>query len=277
MQKSGSMSPSREHSSEADAFLARGWRRFDYDESLARWARQVLPAARAAVTRPENADWIRCEGTWFVGVNALPNGPDGSVAGSMPIGGRAVEFIRHELGMTGFGWDRGQVSVVYPGYPRRMASESPAAFRFRRRRDAAHIDGILHEGPDRRRHLRMYHEFILGIPMANVSASTSPLVVWEGSHEIVRQAFRDHFGEAPPERWPDEDVTELYQSVRRTIFESCRRVAVTAALGEAYLVHRLALHGIAPWSAPASTRPDGRMVVYFRPDTGSPETWLSAP
>jgi len=267
---------SRDADSGAEAFLAKGWCRFGYDATLAAWVEQILPAARAAVTRPENAG-LRCGGTWFVGVNALPNGPDGAIPGGDPIAGRAIEFIRRELGMTGFGWDRGQVSIVYPGYPQRMRSETAAAFRYRRDRDAAHIDGILHEGPDRRRHLRMYHEFILGIPAVEVTAATSPLVVWEGSHEIVRQAFRAYFGDLPPERWPDEDVTELYQCVRREVFDRCERVAVTGRPGEAYLLHRLVLHGMAPWLESAQAPADGRMIVYFRPDTGSPQSWLSAP
>jgi hypothetical protein len=244
---------------------------------LARWVDAALPAARAAVTAPANAARRRCGGTWFVGVNALANDARGAVSDGEPIAGAAVDFIRGELGMTGFGWDPGQVSVVYQGYPQPEEGESPAAFRFRRERDAAHIDGVLHEGPNRRRHLRQYHEFILGVPMIATSAGMSPLVVWEGSHEIVRAAFRDCYGDAAPASWPDRDVTELYQRVRATIFERCKRVEVAAQPGEAYLLHRLALHGISPWQAAPGTGSAGRMIVYFRPDTGTPERWLNAP
>jgi hypothetical protein len=258
-----------------DAFLARGWCRFPFDAALAQWAERIGPAARAAVTGPASSDWLRCDGTWFVGVNVLPNDASGALADGAPIVGRAVEFVRRELGLSDFGWDRGQVSVVYPGYPRQMPHESAAAFRYRRERAAAHVDGILVEGPDRRRHLRMYHEFILGIPLAEIDAGRSPLVLWEGSHEIVRQAFREHFGEMPPAEWPDVDVTDLYRSVRRRIFDTCERIEVTARPGESYLLHRLTLHGIVPWTGPASA--DGRMIVYFRPDTGTPERWLNAP
>lgn len=258
-------------------FSTKGWCRFPYDQILARWVRQILPAARAAVAAPENAGWLHHRGTWFVGVNALPNDSRGAVDGCEPIAGAAIDFIHGELGMSGFGWDRGQVSVVYPGYPKRSAAEPAGAFRFRRERDAAHIDGILHEGPDRRRHLRMYHDFILGIPMVEVNPGMSPLVLWEGSHEIIRQAFREYLGELPPERWPDEDLTRIYQSVRRDIFERCERIEIVAQPGEAYLLHRLTLHGIAPWTAPADAGPDGRMIVYFRPDTGTPDSWLNAP
>ena len=258
-------------------FFERGWCRFPHDDTLAAWLAQILPAARAAVSSPDNAEWLHCGGTWFVGVNVLPNGPDGAVPGGLPIAGRAIDFVRHTLGMTGFGWDKGQVSVVYPGYPKRMTSETAAAFRYRCERDAAHIDGVLRDGPDRHRFLRMYHEFILGIPAVEVDSGTSPLVVWDGSHELVRQAFRERFGALPASSWPKQDVTDAYHAVRRKIFASCERIEITAKPGEAYLLHRLSLHGIAPWSAPGPAAADGRMILYFRPDTGSPETWLNAP
>jgi hypothetical protein len=158
-----------------------------------------------------------------------------------------------------------------------MASESATAYRYRRNHDAAHLDGILREGPQKRRHLREHHAFILGIPMAEVSADASPLVVWEGSHEVFRRTLQDFFRDAHPQDWAAADVTELYQSTRRNIFATCRRVEIAARPGEAYLVHRLALHGIAPWTASASAGPDGRMIVYFRPDIGGAQPWLFAP
>jgi hypothetical protein len=258
-------------------FLAKGWCRFEYDAALARWAERVIPVARDCVKAPENAKWLRCGGTWFIGVNALPNAVDGSVAGGVPLAGCAVDFIRRELGLTGLDWDRGQVSVVYPGYPKKVSAESDAAFRYRRKRDAAHVDGVLREGSEGRRFLRNHHAFILGIPLVDVRAETSPFVVWERSHEFVRAAFRDYFGDMQPALWAQEDVTDLYHEVRRRVFETCRRVEVTAQPGQAYVVHRLALHGIAPWSDSASSGTDSRMVVYFRPESGSPEAWLNEP
>jgi hypothetical protein len=60
------------------------------------------------------------------------------------------------------------------------------------------------------------------------------------------------------------------------VFEACPRVALTAKPGEAYVVHRLALHGCAPWQGGAQTE-DGRMIIYFRPQYDSPEPWLEAP
>lgn len=258
-------------------FFAKGWRRFAYDETLARWVAQALPAARAAVAAPENAQWRRSAGTWFVGVNALPNDAAGALPGGTPLAGRAVDFIRNDLRLGAFDWDSAQVSVVYPGYPQQTESESEGAFRFRRERDAAHVDGVLHEGPRKRRYLCQFHRFILGIPMVE-SAGASPLVVWEGSHELVRRALLERLGAMPAARWQDEDITELYRSVRREIFETCERVELVAQPGEAYLLHRLVLHGIAPWPESAPAGADGRMIAYFRPEAEEPtQAWLTAP
>lgn len=261
----------------ARTFLDRGWCRFASDAVLASWVARTRDTARAAVHAPANAKWLRCGGTWFAGVNALPSDASGAVENGVPIGGRAVDFVHRALGLTGIAWDRAQVSVVYPGYPRPMASESAAAYRYRLQRDAAHVDGVLRVGPQRRRYVREHHAFILGIPMTDARNGASPLVVWEGSHHIVRRALRDFFGDLPCDDWRDEDVTTLYHATRREVFDRCARVAIAARPGEAYLVHRLALHGIAPWAQGASADPDGRMIVYFRPDIGHAGDWLLAP
>jgi len=257
--------------------LAKGWCRFGYDPALAEWVRLALPAARKAVGARENASWLRCGGTWFVGVNALPNDPSGAVGGSGPLRGDAVCFIRQALGISAFRWDRAQISACYPRYPQPMESEPAAAFRYRRERDAAHVDGLLPEGIDRRRHLREYHAFILGIPMVEFSADASPFVVWEGSHELIRRALSERFSERPPDRWGDEDLTEAYHQMRRRVFASCRRVEIPATPGEAFIAHRLVLHGVAPWAESATAGDDGRMICYFRPIIGGPLEWLTAP
>ena len=258
-------------------FFEKSWCRIDYDRQLADWVEHALPAARKTVTSPANAEWLRCGGTWFAGVNALPNSDDGSVGDGGRLRGVAVDFIREQLGITGFIWDKGQVSICYPGYPQPMTSETPAAFRYRRERDAAHIDGLLPEGERRRRHLREHHGFILGLPMVEFDAQASPFIVWEGSHEIVRKAFVERFDGLKPEQWEDEDVTAIYQRTRREVFESCKRVEVAARPGEAFVVHRLALHGVAPWLETARAGKDGRMICYFRPDYGDAFSWLTNP
>jgi hypothetical protein len=261
----------------ARQFFDRGWCRFAPDPLLGDWVAAALPAARASVTNPQHAKWLRYQGTWFAGVNALPNDAHGAVAGSGPLGGAVVDFIAAELGLEGFAWDQAQVSVCYPGYPQAMAGESDALLRYRRERDAAHVDGLLREGAKRRRFLREFHGFILGIPMVEFDADASPFVIWEGSQEIVRSAFLRRFEGLPPERWSDEDVTEAYQAARQQVFETCPRVEIQARPGEAFLAHRLAVHGMAPWREGAAAGADGRMIVYFRPDTFGPEEWLNNP
>ncbi len=258
-------------------FYKNGWRLINFDPVLKAWVDKVLPCAREQVNAKRNRQWLRCNGTWFAGVNVLPNTGLGEVGDSGPLAGTAMEFIRQSLRITDFDLDPGQISVCYPGYPRAGASETPQSHRYRLRRDAAHVDGLLPEGPDRRRHLREYHAFILGIPMVAFSSDAAPFVVWEGSHEIIRQTFRSAWHKLPPEQWGDLDITEIYKQARRTIFSQCRRVLIHARPGESFVVHRLALHGTAPWRENAEAGPDGRMICFFRPQAGGPDNWLNAP
>lgn len=257
-------------------FFANSWCRFPFDPALANWVQHVLPTAKQ--TRFENAHkhWLRCGETWFAGVNVLPNDTTGAIAGGSPLTGMAVDFLRDQLKVAPLEWEAAQVSICYPAYPQPMIGESEAAFRYRRDKCAAHIDGILPEGEKRRRHLREHHRFILGIPLTHYDEGAAPLVVWEGSHEIVRQTLRQCYGDLPAALWGDVDITEVYRDLRNRIFDECERIEIIAEPGESYIVHRLALHGIAPWRSPAVADPDCRVICYFRPETPSPEDWLKA-
>ena len=259
----------------AKQFFSRGWCRFDRDPLLLAWTNAALASARASLDDPRHEKWLRYQGTWFAGVNALPNDATSAIAGSGPLRGRAIDFIADELKLEGFDWDAAQVSVCYPGYPRPMEGESPGKARYRRERDAAHVDGLLPEGPQRCRHLREHHGFILGIPMVEFDANASPFVVWEGSHEIVRDVFAARFAGIPVAQWGEQDVTAVYHAARERIFSSCRRVQIHARPGEAFLAHRLILHGMAPWRDDAVAGSDGRMICYFRPDPFGPGEWLN--
>ena len=263
----------------AAAFAETGWARFPADPALAAWAKAAAPVAEALAADPAlHPRDLRCAGAWFAGVNVFPNGADGRAPGGPPLAGAAVDFALASVGLTAVAWDRAQISVAYPGYPRHGVEESAAAFRYRRDRDAAHVDGLLREGPERRRFLAETHLFILGIPLDDPADGAAPLVVWEGSHEIMRAAFRETLAGVDPADWPRIDVTEPYQAARRRCFETCRRVALPARRGEAYVVHRLALHGVAPWAAPMDAAP--RAVAYFRPPppaTLPPDWTLAAP
>lgn len=264
----------------ARQFFSGGWCRFPFDAALAAWAAAARPAAEAGLEDPGlRARWLRCGGTWFVGVHALPNDGAGAIAeaGVPPLPGPAVTFIREVLGFAG-ALDRAQVSVCLPGYPQPWEGESEAAFRYRLRRDAAHVDGLRRSEPGRCRRLGEAHAFVLGIPLTAVDPAAAPFVVWEGSHELIRAALAERLAGIPPARWPDEDITEAYHAARRVVFDRCPRVTVPARPGEAYIVHRLALHGVAPWTASTETRP--RMIAYFRPELpgeGRFADWLALP
>ncbi len=244
-----------------------GWAVLPWDARVAAWADAAGRVARDVVADPEmRARWLRHGGTWFVGVDALPNAPDGSIGG-VPLVGGWDELLR-----WGGSWHPAQLSVVWPGYPQADADESPAAARFRRERDAAHLDGLLAEGPEKRRHLREPHAFVLGLPLTEMDEGRAPFVVWEGSHVIIGRAFAEAFAGVAPEDWGEVDVTEAYQSARRDVFATCRRVEVTAGPGEAILCHRRAIHGTAPWRG-GDAAP--RMVAWFRPILENVAVWLA--
>ncbi|MEY4697238.1 MAG: hypothetical protein RIT14_1666 [Pseudomonadota bacterium] len=248
-----------------EGFAERGWRRV-VDPAIGAWAHAARGQAVRAMALPRD-DW-RCGETWCVGLDALDNAPDGSVAGvALPWG---------VLGLDPVPLHRGQVSVVRPGYPQPWDGETEAGFRFRRDRDAAHLDGLLPVGPQKRRMVQEPHGWILGIPLNSSGVGASPLVVWEGSHRVMRAGLAGVL-RGDPAGWAEVDVTEAYQAARRQVFETCRRVELPGAPGEAVVLHRLMIHGVAPWAAGAMAEEPGRMVAYFRPLLPSVEAWLTLP
>lgn len=259
-----------------ETFFSDGFLRFPADQATLAWARHARPVAAATAHDPAQAAWLRCGGTWFVGVDALPNDPQGRVGDGPPLKGAAADFVRTHLGLS-LPLHRAQVSICYPGYPQPSAEESAAAFSFRRNRDAAHVDGLLAEGPEKRRHLREPHAYILGITLTEQSGDAAPLTVWKGSHRIMTPMFAAAFAGRAPSTWKDVDVTAAYQDARRQAFASCERIALPTSPGEAVLVHRHLLHGVAPWGEGATAQPEGRMIAYLRPEFPSIEDWLDAP
>lgn len=263
------MSPIRE-------FLNLGFLHFPGEQAVEAWALHARGFGAAAARDPAQAHWLRCGGTWFVGVDALPNDAQGRVGGGPQLRGKAMDFITQELGLS-LPLHRAQVSICYPGYPQPSAEESAAAYQFRLKRDAAHVDGLLAEGPEKRRYVKEPHAYILGLPLTRQSVTAAPLVVWEGSHLIMREMFRQAFAGHAPEQWHAVDVTEPYQAARREVFATCRRIELAANPGEATLLHRHLLHGVAPWGETATAPDDGRMIAYFRPEAEHPADWLNAP
>lgn len=258
------------------AYRDRGWVLFDRDDRVQDWIDRYRADILATRDAPENALWHRYGGTWFAGVNVLPNDPLGRIGDGPPLTGAAVDFAASALPFGRLPLDRAQVSICKPGYPEPMPGESDAVFAFRRDRDAAHLDGLLKHGSDRRRFLKEMHGYILGLPITKVGAGAAPFSIWEGSHRLIGDWLRDMLGDLPTEAWGDIDLTAGYQAIRRTVFETCRRVEITAAPGQAYLVHRHAIHGMARWREGAEAEAEGRVIVYFRPPVETPTTWLAA-
>ena len=78
-------------------FFRRGWLRFPSDDRLLGWLRHAAPAALAAARSPEHrAQWLRCEGTWFAGVDVLGNDAEGRIGGSGPLCGQAADFVAED-------------------------------------------------------------------------------------------------------------------------------------------------------------------------------------
>ena len=255
---------------------ANGWAVFAYEEAVATWAKAAREVALTQVNAPELQHWLRCEGTWFVGVDALPNDPFGQVGASQRLSGTAFDTAIALYGTHAL--HPAQVSVIYPGYPRPREGEGDAAFAYRLNRDAAHVDGLLPTGPEPRRHLMERHAYILGLPLSDANAGTSPLTIWQGSHRIMRAAFEAALGNTPEDKWPEIDLTDIYKAARREVFATCTRHVVPARPGEAYLVHRHALHGVAPWRPEARAPKEGRMIAYFRPELPmGTRDWLEMP
>ena len=247
-----------------------GWRKFDYDSNIAHWAAAAWQEGCFALRDNEMREkWLQCEGTWFVGVDALPNDPLGRI-GNSDLKGTVIDALSETRTKP---LHPAQLSIMFEGYPKPREGESVAAFRYRLKRDAAHVDGLLPVGKDRRRMLKERHAYILGIPLNETSPDASPLIVWEGSHILMAEAFQTVFNWIDPKDWNKVDVTEIYQSTRKTVFEKCDRVSVHARPGEAYVLHRLVLHGVAPWATGAVAPSEGRMIAYFRPELADPSVW----
>ncbi|MEK9706168.1 MAG: hypothetical protein VW233_09305, partial [Paracoccaceae bacterium] len=64
-------------------FGSTGWRRVAFDPRLAQWAKRARQIAIGVAQDPKmQADWLVCERTWFVGVDALPNAANGDLPGA---------------------------------------------------------------------------------------------------------------------------------------------------------------------------------------------------
>ena len=256
-----------------------GWIKFKYDPKLDNWLKSVSRAVFSEIHNNNNKkNWLRYQGTWFAGVRVLKNDNRGIVNNGPELDINSSRWALKQLKVKNVKWDPAQVSVCYPGYPMPREEESKAAFKYRLKRDAAHVDGLHPVGKEKIRKLKEQHAFIMGIPVTISSKKASPLVVWEGSHKIVKYYFEKEFFDIDPKDWKNIDITKSYHKAREVIFESCKRVEIHAVPGESYIIHRMALHGVAPWDGRANSGKEGRVIIYFRPeaDLGT-SGWLNKP
>jgi len=243
------------------------------DRTFARlaWTREQsawADAARlAAATTLDGSGADRCGETWDVGLDALPNDAKGRVNG-VPLGGAAAALA------AGTPLHRAQVSVCLPGYPRPDPGESEARARFRRERAGAHLDGLLPiEGDPARRAAGERHLWLLGLPLTAGPAGAAPFVVWDGSEAIMAAFLREALSGVAVERWASVDVGPAYRAARAEVLKRCTRVELSCRPGGGWLVHRFALHGVAPWREGASPRG----IAYFRPPAENARAWLNGP
>lgn len=246
--------------------VAPGFRVFPQDAAVLRWAEAAKRSAVDILSDPEICKAnLRHGQTWFVGVDALPNPDDGSIGG-VPLAGAWQAHVTLPPC-----WHRAQLSVVYPGYPEQDPDESDANHRYRIHRHAAHVDGLLPVGPERRRYLKEPHGFILGLPLNSTDAA--PLMVYPGSHLIMQDAFQALLSGGDP---TTIDLTDLYHAARRKVFDTIAPVPVHAEPGQAVLLHRHLLHGVAAWASTDHAPPEGRIIAYFRPQFDA-MTWITDP
>ncbi|MFC6637520.1 hypothetical protein GV827_18360 [Sulfitobacter sp. JBTF-M27] len=237
---------------------------FDSDPDVKRWAAAAHRIACKVSADPAiRAANLRHGETWFVGVDCLPNNASGAICDVALKGPWEAKVPAPSK------WHAAQLSIVYPGYPAQDPEESDANHRYRIKRHAAHVDGLLPLGPKRRRYLREPHAFILGLPLNEANAA--PLMVWPGSHRIMGKAFRRLVGDRNP---LDVDLTDIYQDARREVFEHSAPQAIIAKPGASILLHRHLLHGVAPWAQGQVAPPEGRMIAYFRPQFSAAD-WLA--
>ncbi|MEL6958575.1 MAG: hypothetical protein AAGL89_06435 [Pseudomonadota bacterium] len=235
---------------------------FDADPRVEAWAAAAHRIGCEVAADPDmRARWLRHGGTWFVGVDALPNDKDGAID-AVPLQGPWEGLITPPAA-----WHPAQLSVVFPGYPQKDPDESVANHQFRVRRAAAHVDGLHLE--DGRRILREPHAFVLGLPLSDSSAC--PLRVWPGSHHRFAAAFRAALLNGAV---LGSDLTETYKETRADCFEQIEPIDLRLRPGQSVLLHRLTLHGVAPWHPKDEAPPEGRMVAYFRPEFPNADQWL---
>ena len=229
---------------------------------------------------------LRCGSTWFVGANFLDNSSNGNI-GTKSMSKFFFSNISKKFGPNIKYWDKAQVSICWPGYPKKDAKETKKSYDFRIKRFASHIDGVIPFGSKKRRFAKELHAFILGFPLHNNCLDCAPLVLWEGSHKIFRNFFKEIYEGISFNKISNIDITELYNECRKKVFKNCEVKKITPQFKQPYLLDRHVLHGIDEWRekknvkcSPKNHRllnslSDGRIIVYFRPVFFNPHDWIN--
>lgn len=251
-------------------FERKGWIKFEFDQHLEHWAKTANSEINLKLRNKEFLqNGLTCQGTWFVGVEALENDPDGSLNG-VPLRGPFKSLMESYKTCT---LHLAQVSIIFQGYPKPRGQESQSSFNFRLKRDAAHVDGLIAETPGGPRRLKEPHAYVLGIPINQAPENASPMVVWEGSHHLMSSAFKRFFSNQNLSEWENLDIREIYFETRKEVFRKCKRIVLHANVGESYMIHRHCLHGISPWDPKTVSFSEGRKIVYFRPELEKLADW----
>lgn len=256
----------------------KGWHRLSASEELNAWSEVHLSAAQNCMGDKQHKQWWRYQNTWFAGVNALPNDDKGAVGDKPPLPQSLRQLLADYCQTSIQAMDQGQISALFPGYPQPDPQQSKAANHFRKHHFAAHLDGLVPHGPDRRRLLTEQHSFILGISLTDHPANAAPLMVWPGSHMILQKWLIDHLGSLPESDWCTFDLTQSYQQTRQQILADIQPQAIHLDQGDAYVFHRHMLHGMGSWPPKAvDHNAQGRILAYFRPCWHQPQAWLHGP
>ena len=102
-----------------DSFDRLGWKVFDHDSRIFDWAQEAkLRTINKLRDKKFVKNDLRCGGTWFPGVRFLDNNDLGSL-GSIKLEGNSVSQITKRFGDFFDLWDPAQISIVYPGYPKK--------------------------------------------------------------------------------------------------------------------------------------------------------------
>lgn len=257
---------------------SQGWHRLPASKALKAWAEHHLLPAQQCLHDPKQQSWWCYSNTWFAGVNVLPNNGKGAVDGCPPLPEALLTELLAYCDASQGDMDKGQISALLPGYPQWDPQQSAAANQFRQQHFAAHLDGLVPIGTQRRRHLTEQHSFILGIGLTDHPEEAAPLMLWPGSQQRIQAWLRSRLANLPSERWAEVDLTDEYQQLRQQILMDTQPMPLPLSKGQGYLLHRHLLHGMGHWPHDIpDPQQQGRIIAYFRPCWHAPSLWLHGP